>query len=113
MRKYRLFLKNSKEYRSIASSKTTKNLIAHMSSKSGNLEATRKGIANVYVKFYNVLYSGKNAERKDDKDCEARRSDNIGDNADNGNEDDEQDRHIPELTKKELMIETDSLKKVE
>ena len=40
--------------------------------KSGNTEATRKGISNVFAKFYKVLFSSKNDERKDERDSEAR-----------------------------------------
>ena len=49
-------------------------------------------------------------KEKTKKDSEAR-PENTCDNADDEKEDDEQDRHIPEFTRKELMIATDSLKK--
>ena len=39
--------------------------------RSGNIEATRKRIANVFVVFYKYLYSNKNDERKDKQDSEA------------------------------------------
>ena len=53
--------------RSIASIKTRtkKILTTHMRNKPSNIEATRKGIANVFAKFYNDPYSRKNDERKE------------------------------------------------
>ena len=81
-----------------------------MRNKSGNIEATRKGIANVFAEFHEDLYSNKNDERKEKQDSEAG-PENTCDHADDDKEDDEQDRHIPELTRKELMIAIGSLKK--
>ena len=62
----------------------------------------RKGITNVFAEFYKDLYSKKNDEIK-----------TTCDHPDDDIEDGEQDRHIPELTRKELMIAIDCLKKVE
>ena len=50
-------LEESKGIKSIASIETRKKkiLITHMRNKSGNIEATRKGIANVFAIFYKDL----------------------------------------------------------
>ena len=42
-----------------------------MRNKSGNIEATRKGIPNVFAEFHKDLYSSENDERKDKQDSEA------------------------------------------
>ena len=62
----------------------------------------RKGITNVFAEFHKDLYSKKNDEIK-----------TTCDHPDDDIEDGEQDRHIPELTRKELMIAIDCLRKVE
>ena len=59
--------------RLIANIKTRnkKILITHMRNEVGNIEATRKGIANIFAKFFQDLYSSNNDEGKDE-DNEAR-----------------------------------------
>ena len=111
MIKIQSMLEVFKGLRSVASIKTrTKTvLITHMRNKSGNIEATRKGIANVFA-FYNDLFSIKNNEIKDAQDSEAG-LENTCDHPDDDIDDDEQDRHIPEFATKELMTAIDCLKK--
>ena len=108
MRKVQNILEELKTVRSIASFKTRKKeiLITHMRNKSGHIEATRKGIAKVFAKYNKDLYSRKTDERKDET-----RAENTRDHADDDIEDDEQDRHILEPNRKELMIALNSLKK--
>ena len=77
-----------------------------MTNQSGNTEATRKGIANVFAEFYKDSHY----ERKDKKGSEAGLG-NTCDHPDDDIEDDEQDRHFLEFTRTELMIASDSLKK--
>ena len=77
-----------------------------MRNEAGDIEATRKGIASTFAKFYEDLHSNKNDEGKDEEDnvvTMLTMMKNI--------EDDEQDEHIPELTMKELSIAIGSLKK--
>ena len=83
-----------------------------MRNEAGDMEATKKGIANTFAKFYEDLYSNQNDERKDEEDNEAR-LENTYDQADDGEniEEDERDRHIPEFTIKELSIAIGCLKK--
>ena len=42
-----------------------------MRNKLGNIEATRKAIANVFEEFYKDLYSSENDETKDKQSSEA------------------------------------------
>ena len=73
----------------------------------------RKGITNVFAEFHKDLYSKKNDEIKTDKRDSEAGPENTCDHPDDDIEDGEQDRHIPELTRKELMIAIVRLKKVE
>ena len=96
---------------SIANIKTRKeNLITHMRNEVGDIEASRKGIANTFAKFHEDLYSRRNGERKDEKDNDGRRENNC-DHADDDEsfEDDEQYNHTTKFTMKELIIAIDSL----
>ena len=104
-------IRDNKGTRSIASTKTRKKkvLITHMRNKLGNIAAPRKGTGNVSAEFYKELYS-MNDGRKDKQESEAR-PENTCDHADDDVEDDEQERHIPEFTRKELMIAIDGLKR--
>ena len=43
-----------------------------MRNEAGDIEATRKGIADTLANIYEVLYSSKNDERKDEEDNEGR-----------------------------------------
>ena len=52
-----------------------------MRNEPGNIEATRKGIADTLANIYEVLYSSKNDERKDEEDNEGR-LENTCDHAD-------------------------------
>ena len=59
-------LEEFKGIRSIAIIKTRRKniLITHIRNKSGNIDAKREGIANLFAKFYKDLHSSKNDERK-------------------------------------------------
>ena len=88
------------------------NIKTHMRNEVGDIEASRKGIANIFQSIYEDLFSRRKDERKDEKDDDGRLENNC-DHAgnDENNEDEEKDNHIPELTMKELIISIDSLKK--
>ena len=103
--KYRPCLKNSKDYeRSQASRQEKREFSSHIREASlGNIEATRKGIADVVAKFCKDLYSSKNDERKDKQSSEAG-LENTCDHPDDDIENDEQDRHILEFTRKEFTV---------
>ena len=77
-----------------------------MRNEAGDIEATRKGIANICAKIYGDLHSSKNDKRKDEEDNEER-DENTCDRADDHEkhiENDEQDKHIPEFTMEELSV---------
>ena len=109
--------KNHEEFtgiKSIANIKTreTNIHITHMRNEAGDIEASRKRIANTFAKFYEDLSWSRSGKRKDDKD-NAGRLEDICDHADDDEniEDDERDNHIPEFTMKQLIIAIDSLNK--
>ena len=107
---YWLFLK-SKDYEGRKHQDKKKGvLITHMINKLGSIEATRKGIANVFAEFYEDQNSRQNVERQDKQSSEAG-LDNTCDHPDDDIENDEHDRHILEFTRTELTAEIDSLKK--
>ena len=111
--KVQKILEELKGIKSMASIETRKrNIVTHMRNEVGDIEAWRRGIADTFATFYEDLYSSGNNERKDEKDTTAdlriiatmlTMMKNI--------EDDEPDRHIPEFTMKELIIEIYILKK--
>ena len=104
-------MKNSKDYeRSQASRQEKREFSSHIREASlGNIEATRKGIADVVAKFCKDLYSSKNDERKDKQSSEAG-LENTCDHPDDDIENDEQDRSL-NSPEKNSRFAIDSLQK--
>ena len=71
--------------KSIAKIKTrNENILnAHMRNEAGDIEATRKGTASTFAKFYEDQHSSENDGRKDEEDNEGRLED-ICDHTDDG-----------------------------
>ena len=84
-----------------------------MRNESGNIEATRKGIANIFAKFYKDPTHKRKTMKKDEKDNEARLGVTCDHADDDIIEDDEEKKtgHIPEFAMKELMVAIDGLNK--
>ena len=95
--KIRAILEEYKGSTSVAGVKTRKKkvLVTHMRNESGNIDATRKGIANVFAAVRTA--------KQDLKTLVTILTIILNT--------DEQDRHIPEFTRQELMTTIDSLEK--
>ena len=78
-------LEEFKGIKSIADNKTRKKniLLTQMRNEAGDIEATRKGVANTFAKFYEDLYSSRNDARKDEEDNE----ETLEDSCDRGDDD--------------------------
>ena len=107
-----VIIEEFKGFRTVANTKDRKKkvLIVHMRNKLGSIEATRKSFSNVLAKFYKFIYSNKNDEAKDKHSSEAG-PENTCHHSNDDIQKDEQDRHLPEITRKDLTAALNSLKK--